>query len=623
MTDLSEAFKRRIESFYERTEEFYDKNQLRDKEGRWTRGGSSGMSPTESPWSRGPTAGKIWSGVSAHPTLRTRPKATVEISKMNLSEAKAFAKSLYDADLGDGYTSHVTEVQESGTISVVGVIMKRGREVGSFERSIGSDEPAPLQRVFDRSLVAPPPRQLPAIVVSHDQLYMNPSHQSKGVGDRFNAHAVAEYQKVGVDRIVLHAGDTVGGFAWARQGFRYDEGGDFHGDKRRREFLNKQLDRMATHVNAPVVRPHTRALNRDIKALRAAIAAGEDVQPIHIASVGEKYIRYESRDDHANNYTNWPGKKVLLGTSWPAVYYFDGSQTISASASSLEHATLRPAFRTAVEEFYNKNHSREDGKFVSGALAKSGKGVSVSVRSQDVKCTPQPCVNESIDRVGTIARALIHRSIIKRMLDGGTPPPTLTILGGGGGSGKTTVSDAMGLKRKGEVTINADDVKEMIPEYPKLVARADHTAAAFVHEESSKIAKDAQSESRRLGIGITLDQVGSDPKKVASQVSAYAEAGYKDIRAVYIAVDTDVAVSRAVDRGKRTGRIVPETVLRAAHRDVSRNFESIASNPQIGDVRLYDNNSSSPTLIASGGGGKPLVIHDQMLYNSFLAKGEV
>ena len=325
------------------------------------------MSPTEKPWTRGPTAGKIWSGVSAHPTLRTRPKATVEISKMNLKEATAFAKTLYDADLGDGYTSHVTEVEEMGTISVRGVIMKRGREVGSFERTIGSDEPAPLQRVFDRSLVAPPPRPNPAIVVSHDQLYMNPSHQSKGVGDRFNAHAVAEYQKVGVDRIVLHAGDTVGGFAWARQGFRYDEGGDFHGDKRRREFLNKQLDRMKSQTNIPLVRPHAKELKRDIAAVQAAIDAGEDVQPIHVASIGEKYIRYEARDDHANNYTTWPGKKVLLGTSWPAVYYFDGSQAISASALSLEHAELRPAFRTAVEEFYNKNHSKTDGKFVSGA----------------------------------------------------------------------------------------------------------------------------------------------------------------------------------------------------------------------------------------------------------------
>ena len=31
MTDLTEAFKRRIEAFHGQTEEFYDKNQLRDK----------------------------------------------------------------------------------------------------------------------------------------------------------------------------------------------------------------------------------------------------------------------------------------------------------------------------------------------------------------------------------------------------------------------------------------------------------------------------------------------------------------------------------------------------------------------------------------------------------------
>ena len=349
MSDLTEAFKRRIKSFYVTdTEEFYSAGQARDKQGRWTRGGSNGMVPTGSPWARSSTAGKVWSGMSAHPTLRQRPVATVDISKMTLTEAKAFARKLYDADLGDGYTSRCTHIEENGSISVVGVINKRGREVGSFERTIGSDEPAPLQRVFERSLVAPSPRPNPAIVVSHDQLYMNPTHQSKGVGDRFNAHAVAEYQSVGVDRIVLHAADTVGGFAWARQGFRFDVSGDFNGDRSRRQFLTKTLDRMRPELMA-VTRPHVKALRRDIEAVRAAINAGEDVQPIHIASIGEKYARYEARDDYANNYTTWPGKSVLLGTSWPAAYYFDAGQPISASASDLTHADLRPAFRTAAE----------------------------------------------------------------------------------------------------------------------------------------------------------------------------------------------------------------------------------------------------------------------------------
>jgi predicted ABC-type ATPase len=274
-----------------------------------------------------------------------------------------------------------------------------------------------------------------------------------------------------------------------------------------------------------------------------------------------------------------------------------------------------------VETFACRDRSCAPPPVGTGGSSSKGSGTPVKVRVGDPRCSPEPCVTESIERAGTMGRALMHRAIVKSIVAEGSPPPTVTLLGGGGGSGKTTVAKAMGLKRDHEATINADDIKEKIPDYKTMVAMGDAAAAAFVHEESSKISKDAQAEARRQGVGVTLDQVGSNPVKVSNQIEEFLAAGYTDIRAVYIAVDTDVAVQRAMSRGERTGRVVPETTLRAAHRDVSANFETIARNPNIGEIQLIDNNGSEPFVIARGGAGRELEILDPVAYTRFLEKG--
>jgi predicted ABC-type ATPase len=268
------------------------------------------------------------------------------------------------------------------------------------------------------------------------------------------------------------------------------------------------------------------------------------------------------------------------------------------------------------DEFaYNPSQPRDK----NGRWSRVG-GRATSDSAAAVKCSPSPCVKESIERM-SLARSVMHRRIVREVLSSGNPPPHVTILGGGGGAGKSTIVNKFGLG-KSQAVVNADDIKEKIPEYQQLVKAGDMSAAAFVHEESSKIAKDVQAEARQHGVGLLLDQVGSNPAKVTQQVKQFVRAGYTDIDAVYVTVPTQVAVDRATARAQRSGRAVPEAILRAAHRDVSRGFEEIARMPELRDVKLYDNTGSEPILIASGGRGNPLVIHDRALYDQFLAKGE-
>lgn len=318
MSLLSEAYTRRLVAY----EDFYNKNHSKT-DGQFISGpgGSSG--------------GKIWSGVSAHPDHRKapKPKVTIPVKGDEFQTAEQAALGLgqrvYAGNLGGGFKSHVTSTETvANTLTVhIKITDKDGKQVGLADRMISTENGK--------------------LVVDHSNLFIDAEYHGQGIADRFNAHAVAQYQQLGVDHITLHAADAVGGFAWARQGFRINEEGSSSGDQYRRDFLLKQLDRTKTTFNIPALRGHTRQLNRDVAAIRRAINAGEDVQPIHIASIGEKYARFQTIDptnSGGRKYKTWPGKQLLLRTTWHGVYYFDANNAVTAAASSIEHARLRPAF---------------------------------------------------------------------------------------------------------------------------------------------------------------------------------------------------------------------------------------------------------------------------------------
>jgi GNAT superfamily N-acetyltransferase len=336
MSGLTEAFYRRLYAFHKPTpEEFYDASQPRDKRGRWSSmGGRTGKTKKLAE----PTTNKMWTGVSAHPDRRKAPKSNVtfpvERGDYEDTQGQAnrrFAREIFDTDLGGGYASKVSQVTvyDNKEMSVQGIITYKGKEVGTFDRAI---------TVEKRGKVA----------VDHTELMIHAAHRSKGLADRFNAHAVAKYQEMGVDRITLHAGDEVGGFAWARQGFRWStpEGG--------RKVAERALGIIEAQIKYSPRLRDDKGVQAEVKAVRKALKAGEDVQPIHIASIGER-IKWESQDELGNRYMNWPGKAAMMRSSWEGTYYFDANEAVTAAASSLEHARLRPQFRAAPAKRLIKN----------------------------------------------------------------------------------------------------------------------------------------------------------------------------------------------------------------------------------------------------------------------------
>jgi predicted ABC-type ATPase len=220
----------------------------------------------------------------------------------------------------------------------------------------------------------------------------------------------------------------------------------------------------------------------------------------------------------------------------------------------------------------------------------------------------------------TPQRAALHEKIVKENLAGhvGKDKPVATFLGGGPASGKSTVMKDVG----DQLVVDPDGIKAKLPEYKKMVANKDKRAAAFAHEESSHLAKRVMSEAAKKKLDFTLDGTGDSGYDKMSKKVAEARKNGHTIDAKYVTVDTDEAVRRATKRAARTGRMVPETTIRATHAAVSRTFGEAIKKNLFDTAELWDNNGREPKLIGRKLAGGPFQVHDRAAWEKFLAKGQ-
>ena len=208
------------------------------------------------------------------------------------------------------------------------------------------------------------------------------------------------------------------------------------------------------------------------------------------------------------------------------------------------------------------------------------------------------------------------------------------MLGGGPASGKTTmlddpaladVPDEDGIKdgKKVAVVVNADNVKMVLPEYHEYMeAGRQAEAAPFVHEESSIIAKRIQTQAFAEHKDTLLDGTGdSDENKLRGKITKARRAGYR-VRAYYATIPTDEAWRRADKRAKesKSGRVVPEPILRKTHASVSEVFPKVWDD--FDEVTLFDTRSWDGAKVIAIGKGQKLTITDPEQYEAFLAKAQ-
>ena len=229
----------------------------------------------------------------------------------------------------------------------------------------------------------------------------------------------------------------------------------------------------------------------------------------------------------------------------------------------------------------------------------------------------------------TPKREKLHQAVITREVKKLKKPkkgekPKVVMLLGGAASGKSTAERNYITPKYGDAlgVVNVDDVKDDLPEFDRFKRENVDTAASRVHEESSDIGKQIVSQAIEGGRNFIYDAVLGKPEKAKKMIEKLRAKGY-EIELVGVSLDTDEAVSRAIARADRSGRMVPEDILREGHAGAVDTFEAIKD--LVDSAVLFDNHQEfggKPTMAYQRDKGGEAQIHNQEMYDRFLAKAK-
>lgn len=230
------------------------------------------------------------------------------------------------------------------------------------------------------------------------------------------------------------------------------------------------------------------------------------------------------------------------------------------------------------------------------------------------------------DGTWTKERQELHDAILKQIMQGVSPvdKPVVYFTGGGSASGKSTALKAglVGAPKENVVHIDADRIKEQLPEYKRLLEEKSKVAAAFVHEESAYLSRQAIKLAGAQPRNVVYDSVGdSGIEKLSAKVAELRKAG-ASVNATYTTNDVSLALKLAEDRYQKTGRYVSAPVLRENHVQVTRTVQDALARGLFDDFKLVDTNIKDTPRIVATAKGSDLTIVDQSLWDSFVAKGK-
>jgi predicted kinase len=226
------------------------------------------------------------------------------------------------------------------------------------------------------------------------------------------------------------------------------------------------------------------------------------------------------------------------------------------------------------------------------------------------------------------SRQKLHEEIIAEIMEAAKSVKPgekvrLQLLGGGPASGKSTLGI---VAPDGSVVIDVDAIRAFLPEF-RAGSRIGKTtgvfnnanAAAMTHNEASYLGGEIAKRAARMRAHVILDQVGDGKiDKFLKKLKPFLDDGYK-IEGNYVTVDVEEALRRARIRALKTGRTVPEEVIRELHAGVSDTTLKILEKGDVFDeFRLVfgDKEGKEIAKIVKG----KLKIVDQKLWDDFAAK---
>lgn len=230
------------------------------------------------------------------------------------------------------------------------------------------------------------------------------------------------------------------------------------------------------------------------------------------------------------------------------------------------------------------------------------------------------------DGVYSDQRQKLHEDIFRRFINperiAACKPepgqkPTFTMLGGRGGSGKSWFKGQVYDPKK-SIVLDADNIKELLPEYKGW-------NAGQVHEESSDILESLLEFARNQGLNVVLDGTMKTAKSAIKKVRDFKNAGFR-VEAHYMHLPRQEAAKRAVARflGETQRLVPPEVVLSNTTNEAS--FDEVRKLADAWSFR--DNNvkpGEQPILISesggeSGGSGSVMAKSIQILWRLYDGK---
>lgn len=236
---------------------------------------------------------------------------------------------------------------------------------------------------------------------------------------------------------------------------------------------------------------------------------------------------------------------------------------------------------------------------------------------------------ESVYRIGLEyreERKQKHCLIIKRKTKNreSRDPATAVLVGGGSGSGKSFFVQKLFLNDTDEnyVLIDADNIKEELPEYTIEKEKNNPYAADIVHDESGYIASSLVDFCIEHQYSFIYDGTMSNYDKYQDIFAKLHNANYQ-ISGMFVDIDVNVALERAKERAAIEKRFVPEDVVVRTNAQSPINFKLFMTNFK--EIVMFNNTKNlrgskpeiAPFFVQSNG-MEQIYIREQ--YNLFMEK---
>lgn len=227
-------------------------------------------------------------------------------------------------------------------------------------------------------------------------------------------------------------------------------------------------------------------------------------------------------------------------------------------------------------------------------------------------------------RIYELDRVMKHEEIIQEILN--TTPNArkdrkAVISGGLGGAGKTTVlTGYVDMETSHYITVNADDIKEIMAEkgmIPRIKGLTAMESSPLAHEEASDVSKVLLKRLTDQGYNVVVDITIASTASAQQRVDNLKKSGYEDIQAVFVDITPETSLNRAefryvegmrqftMERKGNGGRFVPPHLIENGKTENSmfrsknaENLVELAKNGAFTSTPLvFDNNGERPVAV--------------------------